>query len=61
MIGEAEAHLNVIQEFSPYLEENTTLHTITNINLVILFKETVAVFGENNKNPTRSKCGIADC
>jgi hypothetical protein len=30
-------------EFSPYLKQNTALSTITNINLLTLFKEIIAL------------------
>jgi hypothetical protein len=48
--SEAKACLNNIYEFSPYLKENTHF-TITKINWLVPFKETIPVYTENHMRP----------
>jgi hypothetical protein len=52
---EAEAHLNNISEFNPYLKENTTLQHYV-IKLLILFKEIIDVYTENHTESINIKC-----
>jgi hypothetical protein len=41
---------------------NRTPHfTITKINWLMLFKEIIAVHGENHAKPINTKCSITDC
>jgi hypothetical protein len=40
----------------------TTPHfTTTTNNLLMLFKEIIAVYSENHANPINTKCSITDC
>lgn len=51
---EAVAHLNNLKEASPYRKENT----ITNINLVMLFKETISIHSESYTTPIDTNASL---
>jgi hypothetical protein len=58
--SEAEARLNIIKEFSPYLKR-TPHFSITKINWLMLFKEIMAVYSEDHTKPINTKCSVTDC
>jgi hypothetical protein len=41
--------------------KRTPRFTITKINLLMLFKEIIAVYSENHTKPLNTKCSITDC
>jgi hypothetical protein len=41
--------------------ETTPNFTITKINWLMLFKEIIAVYSENQAKPINTKCSIIDC
>jgi hypothetical protein len=41
--------------------KRTPYFTITNINLLMLFKEIITVYIENLTKPIKTKCNIIDC
>jgi hypothetical protein len=41
--------------------KRTTLFTITKINWLMLFKEIIDVYTENNTEPINTKCKVNDC
>jgi hypothetical protein len=41
--------------------KRTPHFTITKINSLMLFKEIIAVYSENDAKPINTKCSITDC
>jgi hypothetical protein len=41
--------------------KRTPHFTITRVNWLTLFKEIIAVYGENHAKPINTKCSITDC
>jgi hypothetical protein len=48
----------MIFEFSPYLKENTV--TITNMNLLTLFKEIVPVYTDSRTESKNTNCRVTE-
>jgi hypothetical protein len=56
----AEAHINNIN--NPVRASERTPHlSVTNVNCLMLFKEVIAVYSENDTKQINIKCSATDC